>query len=498
MGRWNPPVTAPSLISRDPAVVKGQILDLLSDAVDQLLAADLTPRDAEKQTWAALLPVGRALLAALFAGIARRATEAELARTARSPADVKMRFDREYWFTTTTTFGRVVVPWFAFVDRRVEVPARAAFPLQARCRSSELCLEWEAALAADHPFRKAAGALEFFTHGAVRLEDTTVERHAVLVGQHVEREWLYRTPAEIREKLRNARRDKQTGRPLLYVSTDAHALRFLVGETWRADWKMVNGIRLWCVDDSTGALVHLGGEFVRGDCHAVVGRFAELRASGHLPKGGDFGDGVVAQLVLVTDGLEWIARHVVPLFEDALLSLDPYHVVEQVADAAKTLFPRDPRRARRLVREARRALGMRDRRERTWYRKGPRRLRHQTRHIPFRGSGHDLVRLLERLQPTTMQARRRLDTLLDYVRSNLGRLDYGALRNRGVNIGSGAMESLHRFGSQLRMKLSGSRWTPDVAHALLQLRMLSISGRWSEWWESASRAALVAGRGQLA
>jgi hypothetical protein len=495
-------VTAPSLISRDAAVVKVALLDLFSAALDPLLAlawsGGLTAREAELRTWSALVPVGAALLTALFAALARRATDAALDRCGRSICDVKLRLDRDYWFTTTTTFGRVRVPWFAFVDRRgVETPARAVFPLQARCRSSEVCLEWESALAADHPFRKAAGALEFFTHGAVDLEDTTVERHAVLVGKHVEREWLYRTPKAIREALRHARRDEKSGRPLVYVSTDAHALRYLVDETWRADWKMVNGIRVWCVDERTDTLVHLGGEYVRGDCHAVVACFTELRASGHLPKDGGYGDGVVAQLVLVTDGLEWIGRHVVPLFPDAIHILDPYHVVEQVANAAGVLYPRDPTRAKRLVKEARRAIGIRDRRERTRYRKGPRRMRHRTRHVPFRGSGAALLEILECLTPTGA-ARKRLDTLLDYVRINLFRLNYGDLRNRGLNIGSGAMESLHRFGSQLRMKLSGSRWTPEVAHAMLQVRMLAISGRWDEWWSTPGRADLLAGPGHAA
>jgi len=99
-------------------------------------------------------------------------------------------------------------------------------------------------LASDHPFRKAAHALGFFTQGAVDLEETTVERHAVLVGSQVSREWLYQTPAKIRQILRDqATRDTETGRPLVYASTDAHALRRYVDLTWRARWKMTNGIR---------------------------------------------------------------------------------------------------------------------------------------------------------------------------------------------------------------------------------------------------------------
>lgn len=495
-------MTAPSLISRDPAAVKAALIQSFADAVtpvvESAFAGALTPRSAEQQAWSALLAVGPELLGALFAAMCRRATETALEERGRAAEDVKMRWDPEYWFTQTTTLGRVRAPWFAFIDRgRVEVPARSVFPLHAKCKSSELCLEFEAALASDHPFRKAAKALGFFTHGAVDLEDTTVQRHAVLVGQHIEREWLYARPAQIRKNLaERATRDAKTGRPLVYVSTDAHALRLLPGETWQADWKMINGIRMWCVDAKTGELVHLGGEYVRGDCHAVAARFKELRATGHLPEDGNYGDDVVATIVLVTDGLEWIGKHVVPLFADAVHILDPYHVVEQVADAAATLFPRQPKLAKQLVKRARTALGIRDRRGRTVYRKGPRRRLHRNRHIPFRGSGHALVELLtSAARPTTEKAKSRLETLMNYVRTNLYRLDYGELRNRGFHIGSGAMESLHRFGSQLRMKLAGCRWTPDVAQAVLQLRMLGLSGRWEEWWSTPGRAAALAGVG---
>lgn len=39
-------------------------------------------------------------------------------------------------------------------------------------------------------------------------------------------------------------------------STDAHALRRYVDETWSASWKMVNGIRLWCIDRRSGKVMH--------------------------------------------------------------------------------------------------------------------------------------------------------------------------------------------------------------------------------------------------
>lgn len=482
-------MTAPHLISRDRAVVKAHLVESFSAVLDPLLDAAcsraLTARDAELRTWTAILDIGRLVLTAVFAAMCRRATEEALAASGRVVAEVKMRMDDDYWPSVVTTFGRVCFPWFAYrLGRDVQVPARALFPLHGRVCSSELCLEWEAGLASDHPFRKAAEALGFFTHGAVDLEDTTVERHAVLVGSQIAREWLYQTPVKIREILRDkATRDTKTDRPLVYASTDAHSLRRFVDLTWRAPWKMVNGIRMWCINRITGETIHLGGEYTWGDCREVAHLFRELQRSGHLPVDGDYGDGVVAQIVLPTDGLDWIADHVLSLFPAAEIPLDPYHVVEQVADAAAKIYPRAKKKAQRLVQRARKALGIRDRRRRTVNRKGPRRRLHKTRHRAFTGSGHELLRLLRPILPTlTGRARDRFETLLDYVTTNLHRMAYGDLRNRGYHVGSGAMESQHRFGSQVRLKRAGCRWTREVAQAILNLRMLTLSGRWEEFW----------------
>lgn len=495
-------MTAPSLISHDRAIVKAHLVDRFAEAIEPLLDAawtgPLSARDAERRTWEVLLIVGRLVLTAVFAAMCRRESEEALAVAGRVLADVKVRMDDDYWPTVVTTLGRVSFPWFAYrIDRTVRVPARTLFPLHGTCCSSELCLEWETALASDHPFRKAAQALGFFTHGAVDLEDTTVQRHAVLVGSQVAREWLYQTPEKIREILRDrATRDAKSGRPLVYASTDAHALRRFVDPTWRAPWKMSNGIRLWCIDRTTGETIHLGGEYTWGDCHEVARLFVELQQSGHLPADGNYGDGVVAQIVLPTDGLDWIALHVLPLFPGAEVPLDPYHVIEQVADAARKAFPRSKRKARRLIAQARKALGIRDRRGRTVNRKGPRRRRHRTRHVPFTGDARQLLDLLCPIARTlTGAALERFQTLLDYVTTNFHRMAYGELRNRGVRVGSGAMESQHRFGSQLRLKLPGCRWTAEVAQAILNARMLVLSGRWEEFWAQEGLAARLARSG---
>jgi hypothetical protein len=371
-------------------------------------------------------------------------------------------------------------------------------PLFDTVRSSELCLQWECALAADHPFRRAATALGFFTHGAVTLADNTLQRHAVLVGAAVQQHWMYLPPDEVRKLLtERASRDEATGRPIVYVSTDAHALRLYADETWRWNWKMCNGIRVWCIDRHTGRVIHIGGEFTFGDCRTVALRLHQLSELGVLPLDGDYGSGLRATIAVVTDGLDWIADHVVVLYPGAVLVLDVYHALQQVAETAGIVLRGAKGAVAKVMTAARKAVGMRGRRSRTHYRKGPRLRRHRRRRLPQTGCGRRLLVEVQRMRvhATTEAARERLDQLVAYILRNLERMEYAQLRQRGFCIGSGAMESLHRSGSQDRLKRAGARWTASAAQAILNLRMVALSGRWQPFWDQPDLAARVAAAG---
>lgn len=81
-------------------------------------------------------------------------------------------------------------------------------------------------------------------HGAAYREDTTIARHMVAVGSLAGREWTYRAPEDVADLLlTRATRDPKTDRPLLSASTDTHALRTYVDDTWDAEWKTAIGRR---------------------------------------------------------------------------------------------------------------------------------------------------------------------------------------------------------------------------------------------------------------
>lgn len=76
-----------------------------------------------------------------------------------------------------------------------------------------------------------------------------------------------------------------------------------------------------------------------------------------------------------------------------------------------------------------------------------------------------------------------------YLRNRLDQLDYqGALR-QGLPIGSGEIESAHRYVVQKRLKLAGAWWTPDHVEAMLALRLNRANGEWEAYWRGLEQQA---------
>jgi len=468
------------------AAVKTQLLANFKASLDGCLSAPpMDERSAELAVWKTVLAVGSELLTTLLSLACRRAFE----EASLGQEKVHLRLDDDYHLTRNTTLGPVRVPLFAYrgADGRTRAPARrAVFPLHPKVRSSELLLQWETSLGTALPFRQAEDALHFFTHGAAEVEDNTIARHVAAIGAAVGPAQTYRAPDEIVRLLRDcATRDGKTGRPVLYLSTDAHALRRYIDESFDTAWKMINGIRMWCVHRDTGDVIHLGGEYTWGDCREVAARFEHLLTQ-HVPAGDE-----APQVVFITDGMPWIRDHVVPVLpRDTLLILDFFHVMEHLAEHSRARFGAGTRAGRSWYGKARAALlGKREYRrrpqkKRKGHKKGVRPTRRRrTVHLSDNrfGAGEGFARSLI-AEGCVGEADKSHDALLGYVADNAGRMDYPAYRQRGIQIGSGAMESLHRTASQMRLKLAGARWLGEHALAILNLRLMPLAGNWDNFW----------------
>ena len=76
----------------------------------------------------------------------------------------------------------------------------------------------------------------------------------------------------------------------------------------------------------------------------------------------------------------------------------------------------------------------------------------------------------------------RLRQLIDHVKRFEDSVDYGAYHERGWPLGSGEVESAHRYVPHERLKIAGACWSPDNVNPMLALRGVRANGWWDEFW----------------
>jgi hypothetical protein len=104
--------------------------------------------------------------------------------------------------------------------------------------------------------------------------------------------------------------------------------------------------------------------------------------------------------------------------------------------------------------------------------------------------GHvaDVIEVMESHQGIGHERTRRLST---YLARFADALDYRQAYEKGFPIGSGEVESAHRYIPQKRLKIAGACWSPRTINPMLALRVLRANGWWQDFWnnEKLSRAA---------
>jgi len=77
---------------------------------------------------------------------------------------------------------------------------------------------------------------------------------------------------------------------------------------------------------------------------------------------------------------------------------------------------------------------------------------------------------------------------LRYILNRPGQFEYKSAIDKDLPIGSGEIESAHRYVIQDRLKLSGAWWKEKNAENMLALRILRENNGWDAYWEN-KRAA---------
>ena len=75
-----------------------------------------------------------------------------------------------------------------------------------------------------------------------------------------------------------------------------------------------------------------------------------------------------------------------------------------------------------------------------------------------------------------------------YLSNRTDQLDYKGAIEKGLPIGSGEIESAHRYVIQQRLKLSGAWWKAANVQPMLTLRVVRANGDWEKYWGNLSAA----------
>jgi hypothetical protein len=104
------------------------------------------------------------------------------------------------------------------------------------------------------------------------------------------------------------------------------------------------------------------------------------------------------------------------------------------------------------------------------------------------GGVRQVIRTLKGYQG---QGQERITSLFKYLKRFKDAVNYDYFRTQGLPIGSGEVESAHRYIPQKRLKISGATWHPDTINPMLALRIIRANGWWEDFWTRQSVRAKV-------
>ena len=158
------------------------------------------------------------------------------------------------------------------------------------------------------------------------------------------------------------------------------------------------------------------------------------------------------------DGAPWIRDQVATVFgRQASYLVDFFHVAEYLADAAKTCGGSDPK---------------------AWVAARKKDLRE--------GRSHAVIVELGKGREPETAAERPAAVAYRYLSERANQLDYAGALAKDLPIGSGEIESAHRYLVQSRLKKAGAWWLEANAQAMLNLRVLRANDRWEDYWVKAA------------
>ena len=209
---------------------------------------------------------------------------------------------------------------------------------------------------------------------------------------------------------------------------------------WQGEYHEAKGFRFYLVDDER--IEQLISWHQMGDEQAFGSALRQVKEAGLIPE-------EQVRLCAIGDGAPWIWKWVEELFPSARQILDYYHCSRYLHAVAEAQYGTDAARASHWLEATLARL--------------------------FCGEGTGVV-WGQRMQAVSEEAEEAIGTALTYLQKRLHQVDFGSHRKGGYPIGSGAIESAHRFIGHVRLKRSGAWWYKENSNAILALRCALYNG----------------------
>ena len=208
----------------------------------------------------------------------------------------------------------------------------------------------------------------------------------------------------------------------------------------RHEWREAKGVRFYLLDGER--IVHVLSWHQVQTEEELGEALQQVKDAGVIPE-------ETVRLCVIGDGAEWIWNHVQALFPQACQVLDYYHCAEYLHKVAKAQYG-DSLPAQEWPEATLTRLDL--------------------------GKVGQVLGGLRRMPPTSDEALKAIDNCWVYLTDHRSRTHYQTFRRGGYPLGSGGMESAHKFICHVRLKRSGAWWYEDRSNQMLALRCAKYNG----------------------
>jgi hypothetical protein len=207
---------------------------------------------------------------------------------------------------------------------------------------------------------------------------------------------------------------------------------------WKGEWREAKGFRVYLVDGER--IVHLLSWHQVQNQEELASSLKQVKEAGLIHES-------LVRLCVIADGALWIWNQVKEVFPTAREILDFYHCSGYIHEVASNQYMDDPLKALEWVEATMARL--------------------------FCGEADKVIWGLQRMKPRDTPSRQVIDRCCSYLKKHLARIEYGS---HGYPIGSGVIESAHRFICHARLKRSGAWWYVENSNRMLALRCADYNG----------------------